>query len=177
MAIPRLAVISMRNKGQTMHKLAVYPGTFDPVTNGHIDLVKRSLCIFDSLVVAVAVNPKKAPLFGIEERVDLLRRSTSQLRNIEVEAFDGLLVDYVKRRGAVAIIRGLRAVSDFEYELQMALMNRRLDSNVETVFMMPSEEYSYLTSTAIKEVASFGGRVTGLVPECVDEVLKTRFVR
>ncbi|MDH4100210.1 MAG: pantetheine-phosphate adenylyltransferase [Nitrospirota bacterium] len=157
-----------------MRKLAVYPGTFDPVTNGHIDLVKRSLCIFDSLIVAVAVNPKKTPLFSVEERVDLIRRATEHLGNIEVDAFDGLLVDYARQKDSVAIIRGLRAVSDFEYELQMALMNRRLDSSVETVFLMPSEEYVYLTSTAVKEVASFGGRVEGLVPECVEEALKKR---
>ena len=157
-------------------RVAIYPGTFDPVTNGHIDLVKRSLCIFDTLIVAVAVNPKKIPLFSVDERVDLIRRATAHLGNVEVDAFDGLLVDYARQKDSVAIIRGLRAVSDFEYELQMALMNRRLDSNVETVFMMPSEEYVYLTSTAVKEVASFSGSVTGLVPECVEEALKRRLV-
>lgn len=158
-----------------MKRVAVYPGTFDPVTNGHIDLMERSLHIFDHLIVGVALNPKKSPLFPIEQRLDMIRQSTSHLANIEIEAFDGLLADYVKKRQAVVIIRGLRAVSDFEYEMQMALMNRRLDNELETVFMMPSEEYSYLTSTSIKEVASFGGRVAGLVPACVEEALAQKF--
>ena len=158
-----------------MKRVAVYPGTFDPVTNGHIDLMVRSLHIFDHLIVGVALNPKKSPLFPIEQRLDMIRRSTTHLADIEIEAFDGLLADYVRKRQAVVIIRGLRAISDFEYEMQMALMNRRLDNELETVFMMPSEEYSYLTSTSIKEVASFGGRVAGLVPVCVEEALAEKF--
>jgi pantetheine-phosphate adenylyltransferase len=158
-----------------MKRIAICPGTFDPVTNGHIDIVMRSLSIFDEIVVAVAPNPKKTPLFNIEERLDLIGESFKDLRRVTIESFDGLLVDYVKQKGGVAIVRGLRAISDFEYELQMALMNRRLDSGIETVFMMPSEEYSFLTSTIIKEIASFGGSVKGLVPEIVEKALSEVF--
>ena len=158
-----------------MNKVAICPGSFDPITNGHIDIVKRSLRIFDEVIVAVAVNLKKKPLFPIEKRVKLIQESLKGLDNVKIEAFNGLLVDYVKKKGGVAIVRGLRAVSDFEYEMQMALMNRRLDSDVETVFMMPSEEYSFLSSTMIKEIASFGGSVKGLVPEPVERALKEIF--
>ncbi len=160
-----------------MRRVAICPGTFDPVTNGHIDIVKRSLGIFDEVVVAVAPNPKKTPLFSVEVRMELIRESFKGLDRVTVESFDGLLVDYVREKGGVAIVRGLRAVSDFEYELQMALMNRRLDSAIETVFMMPSEEYSFLTSTMIKEIASFGGSVRGLVPEVVEKALREAFGR
>lgn len=156
-------------------KIAIYPGTFDPVTNGHIDLIERGLRIFDELIVAVAHNPKKQPLFAIEERLKLIRDSLKDYKKLKVESFDGLLVDYVKSKKGIAIIRGLRAVSDFEYELQMALMNRRLAMEIETVFMMPSEEFSYLTSTIVKEVASLGGSVNGLVPEAVEKALKGKF--
>jgi len=156
-------------------KLGIYPGTFDPITNGHLDLVERGLRIFDEIIIAVALSPKKQPLFDIKERLQLIRESVKDCQNVKVEAFSGLLVEYVKDKGGVAIIRGLRAVSDFEYELQMALMNRRLDMNIETVFMMPSEEFSFLTSTIVKEVASFGGSVKGLVPEVVDASLKEKF--
>ena len=158
-----------------MKRIAVCPGTFDPITNGHIDIVMRSLGIFDEVVVAVAPNPKKTPLFKIEERMELIRESFKALERVTIESFDGLLVNYVKQKGGVAIVRGLRAISDFEYELQMALMNRRLDSGIETVFMMPSEEYSFLTSTIIKEIASFGGSVKGLVPEVVEKALNEVF--
>ncbi len=158
-----------------MKKIAVYPGTFDPVTNGHVDLIERGLRIFETVIIAVLVNPKKEPLFTIEERLEMINNSTAGIKNIIVEAFDGLLVEYSKKRGASAIIRGLRAVSDFEYEMQMALMNRRLDTGIETVFMMPSEEYSYLTSSIVKEVASFGGSVAGLVPAVVEERLREKF--
>ncbi len=158
-----------------MKHIAVYPGTFDPVTNGHIDLVERSLRIFDELVVAVAVNPKKQPLFSLDERIDLFRKAISRHKRVTIEGFDGLLVDYVREKGAVGIIRGLRAVSDFEYEMQMALMNRRLDSNIETVFLMPNEEYSFITSTIVKEAASYGGDVSSLVPKVVVEKLKKKF--
>lgn len=156
-------------------KIAIYPGTFDPITNGHIDLVQRSLKIFDEVIIAVAANPKKQPLFTVEERLELIRQSIKEMKKARAEAFDSLLVEYAKDRKSVAIVRGLRAVSDFEYELQMALMNRRLDMNIETVFMMPSEEYTFLSSTLVKEVASFGGLVKGLVPEVVEKVLKERF--
>ncbi|NOZ24879.1 MAG: pantetheine-phosphate adenylyltransferase [Nitrospirae bacterium] len=158
-----------------MKRIAICPGTFDPITNGHIDIVMRSLGIFDEVVVAVAPNPKKTPLFRVEERMELIRESFKGLDRVTIESFDGLLVDYVREKGGVAIVRGLRAVSDFEYELQMALMNRRLDSGIETVFMMPSEEYSFLTSTMIKEIASFGGSVRGLVPDAVERALKEVF--
>lgn len=158
-----------------MKRIAVYPGTFDPVTNGHIDLIERSLRMFDEVVVAVAANPKKQPLFSLEERVDMLRQSTRDCGSVVIEGFDNLLVDYLRQKKAVAIVRGLRAVSDFEYEMQMALMNRRLDTSVETVFMMPSEEYSYLTSTIVKEIATYGGSVAGLVPLIAAERLKKKF--
>ena len=156
-------------------KLAIYPGTFDPITNGHLDLIERGLRIFDELIIAVAPSPKKQPLFSLEERLALIGESVKECKNTRVEAFDGLLVDYVNERTGIAIIRGLRAVSDFEYELQMALMNRRLDMNIETAFMMPSEEYSFLTSTIVKEVASFGGSIRGLVPEVVEKALRKKF--
>lgn len=156
-------------------KRGIYPGTFDPITNGHLDLVQRGLRIFDEIIIAVAPSPKKQPLFSLEERLRMIRESVKGRGNVEVEAFNGLLVEYAKTRGGVAIIRGLRAVSDFEYELQLALMNRRLDMSVETVFMMPSEEYSFLTSTIVKEAASFGGSVKGLVPPMVEKALNERF--
>lgn len=158
-----------------MKHIAVYPGTFDPVTNGHIDLVERSLRIFGEVIVAVAENPKKTPLFPLEERIAMLKAVTVNYKNVVIEGFDGLLVDYVRKKSAVAIIRGLRAVSDFEYEMQMALMNRRLDSNIETVFLMPNVEYSFITSTIVKEAASYGGDVSSLAPRVVVEKLKKKF--
>ena len=158
-----------------MKRTAIYPGTFDPITNGHIDLVKRGLRIFDEVIIAIATAQKKQPLFTISERLRLIKNAVRGLKNVKVEAFGGLLVEYVESKKGVAVIRGLRAVSDFEYELQMALMNRRLDRNIETVFMMPSEEYTFLTSTIIREVASFGGPVKGLVPETVERALKEKF--
>ncbi len=160
-----------------MKHAAVYPGTFDPVTKGHIDLVERSLSIFDELVIAIAANPKKQPLFSLAERIDMFKKVTAQFHRVEIEGFDGLLVDYVRQKKAVGIIRGLRAVSDFEYEMQMALMNRRLDNTIETVFLMPNEEYSFITSTIVKEAASYGGDVSSLVPEVVVEKLKKKFGR
>ncbi|MFQ3574102.1 MAG: pantetheine-phosphate adenylyltransferase [Thermodesulfovibrionales bacterium] len=157
-------------------KLAIYPGTFDPITNGHIDLIKRGLGIFDEIIIAVAINPKKSPLFSLEERLSFIRKTIQHIdaQRISVDSLNGLVVDYASLKGSVAIIRGLRAVSDFEFELQMALMNRRLNNNIETVFMMPSEEYSYLTSTLVKEVVLFGGRVSGLVPDFVEDALKEK---
>jgi len=156
-------------------RLAIYPGTFDPITNGHLDLVKRGLMIFDELIIAVSHSPKKKPLFSLEKRCSLIEASVREYRGVKVEAFNGLLVDYVEEKGGIAIIRGLRAVSDFEYELQMALMNRRLAGDLETVFMMPSQEFSYLTSTIVKEVALLGGQVAGLVPDVVEKALKDHF--
>lgn len=157
-----------------MKRIGVCPGTFDPITNGHLDIVNRSLKFFDTVIVAVARNPQKAPLFDIKERLDMIIDTTRGLSRVEVEAFDGLLIDYLKRRGAQAIIRGLRAVSDFEYELQMAMMNRHLDQTVETLFLMPSVEYSFLTSTIIKNVASYGGDIQGLVPDAVARRLREK---
>jgi len=157
-----------------MSRTAIYPGTFDPVTNGHVDLVRRSCAIFDKVIISIAPSPKKSPLFTISERLDMMRDATSDIPGVEVEAFEGLLVEHVLAKGANAVIRGLRAVSDFEYELQMALMNRRLSSEVETVFMMPSEEYSFLTSSVIKEVAGYGGNVDGLVPPNVARLLREK---
>jgi pantetheine-phosphate adenylyltransferase len=160
-----------------MRHVAVYPGTFDPVTNGHIDLLERSLGIFDEVIVAVAENPKKQPLFSIDERIAMFRQASRKYRKVIIEGFDGLLVDYARKKGAAAIIRGLRAVSDFEYEMQMALMNRRLDSSIETVFLMPNEEYSFITSTIVKEAASYGGDVSTLVPNVVVAKLRKKFGR
>jgi pantetheine-phosphate adenylyltransferase len=159
-----------------MARTAVYPGTFDPITNGHIDLIKRGLAIFDKVIVSVAPSAKKTPLFTVEERVEMIRAATAGLGNVEVEVFEGLLVEHTKKVGASVVIRGLRAISDFEYELQMALMNRHLSTDVETVFMMPSEEYAYTSSTVIKEVAAFGGSVEGLVPIVVLDRLRERFL-
>jgi pantetheine-phosphate adenylyltransferase len=156
-------------------KRAVYPGTFDPFTSAHLDIVRRALRIFDEIIVAVAPSQKKSPLFSLEERLYMIKKSVEDLGYVKVEAFNGLLVDYVKEKKGIAIVRGLRAVSDFEYELQMALMNRRLHTEIETVFLMPSEEYSFLTSTMVKEVASFGGSVKNLVPEIVENALRKKF--
>ncbi len=156
-------------------RFAIYPGTFDPITNGHLDLVDRGLRIFDEILIAVAPNPKKQPLFSLQDRLALIKESVKDCQNVRIEPFDGLLVDYVKHKGGVAIIRGLRAISDFEYEMQMALMNRRLVTEIETVFMMPSEEFSFITSTIVKEVASFGGSVKGLVPEVVERALREKY--
>ena len=158
-----------------MNKIAIYPGTFDPVTNGHIDLVQRTLKIFDEVIVAVAVSQKKKPLFTVEERISLIDESIKELKGAKSGIFSSLLVDYANSVKSIAIIRGLRVVSDFEYEFQMALMNRRLDANIETVFMMPSEEHTFLSSTLVKEVASFGGTLNGLVPEVVDKALREKF--
>ncbi len=160
-----------------MKKIAIYPGTFDPFTNGHLDLVVRSLRAFDEVIVAVAPSLKKRPLFGLKERLVLIKKSLEGYERVKTEVFEGLLVDYVRRKKGAVIIRGLRAVSDFEYELQMALMNRRLNPQIETVFMMPSEEYSFLTATIVKEIASLGGPVTQLVPPPVEKELKRRFRR
>ncbi len=158
-----------------MKRIAVYPGTFDPVTNGHVDLVERSLRMFDKVIVAIAANPKKQPLFTLQERIDMFRKAVGRRKNVAIEGFDCLLVDYMKEKKAVGLIRGLRAVSDFEYEMQMALMNRRLDSDIETVFLMPSEEYSFITSTIVNEAASYGGDVSSLVPAGVVGRLARKF--
>ena len=156
-------------------KRGIYPGTFDPITNGHLDLVHRGLRIFEEIIVAVAPSPKKQPLFTIEERLHLIRESVKEYGNVRVEAFNGLLVGYAKAKDGVAIIRGLRAVSDFEYELQMALMNRRLSSRVETVFMLPAESYSFLSSKLVREIAGLGGSIHEFVPADVERRLRRKF--
>lgn len=151
-----------------MEKIAVYPGSFDPITNGHLDIIERSSKIFDKLIIAILRNPdKKNPLFDVEERIELIRKSTAHIKNVEVESFDGLLVNYMKERNANVIIKGLRAVSDFEYELQMAHMNHKLDPNVETLFMMTSAQNSFLSSSIVKQVGQFKGCIKGLVPDVI----------
>ena len=158
-----------------MGKRAVYPGMFDPVHNGHIDLVQRSLRIFDELIVAVVANPSKSPLFTVAQRLEMIDEATHGLQKLRIVSFDGLLIDLVARERADCIVRGLRAVSDFEYEFQMALMNRKLSDLVETVFLMPHERYTYISSRLIKEVASFGTSLAGMVPPGVDKRLSEKF--
>ena len=159
-----------------MRKIAIYPGTFDPVTNGHIDILKRALILFDKVIMAIAINPGKKPLFTLEERLIMLRKVIEDIPNAEVDAFEGLLVDYAKKRDACAIVRGLRAVSDFEYEFQMALMNRRLNGNIQTFFLMTDLRWIFTSSSIIKEAAQFGGDVRDMVPDFVNEKLKEKFV-
>ncbi len=156
-------------------RVAVYPGSFDPVTNGHIDVIERALKIFDKVIVAVGDNPGKKPLFTTKERIDMLRESTKHLKGIEVDSFSGLLLDFVKSKKSKIIIRGLRAVSDFEFEFQRALLNRVVDDEIETVFIMTKEHYVYLNSSIVKEMAMFGGKVNGLVPETVEKKLREKF--
>jgi pantetheine-phosphate adenylyltransferase len=156
-------------------KRAVYPGMFDPVHNGHVDVIQRSLQIFDELIVAVVANPSKQPLFSVKERLEMIDEATSELSNFRIVAFDGLLIDLVARERADCIVRGIRAISDFEYEFQMALMNRKLRSTVETVFLMPHEKYTYISSRLIKEVASFGTSVAGMVPPIVEKRLTEKY--
>jgi pantetheine-phosphate adenylyltransferase len=160
-----------------MPTLAVYPGSFDPLTNGHVDIITRGARLFERIIVAVLVNAEKAPLFTIPERVEIARTVFKHPRNVEVDTFEGLLVDYVEHRGAQVIVRGLRAVSDFEFEFQMALMNQRLNGRIDTVFMMPAEQYTYISSRLIKEVFSLGGRVHGLVPDMVEQRLREKLSR
>lgn len=155
-------------------KIGIYPGTFDPITHGHTDIIRRSLQVFDKVIVAVAPNPTKHPLFNLAERLDMVKLVLKDLGQVEVVAFEGLLVDYVQRSGAHAIIRGLRAISDFEHEFQMALINRKLAKQVETVFLMSSEEYSYLSSTIIKDVANHGGSLTEFLHPEVARQLQAR---
>ncbi len=155
-------------------RLAVYPGSFDPLTNGHVDIIRRGGHLFDRIVVAILVNLDKAPLFTAEERVAIAREVFADQPNVEVDTFEGLLVDYARQREASVIVRGLRAISDFEYELQMALMNRRLNSEIETVFMMPAEPYTYVSSRLVKEVFALGGSISGLVPPIVETQLRAK---
>jgi pantetheine-phosphate adenylyltransferase len=152
----------------------MYPGSFDPPTNGHLDLIERGSKIFDELVVAILRNADKAPLFSVSERLLMLEAMTADFRNVRVETFDGLMVDYAAKIKAGVVLRGIRAISDYEYELQMALMNRKLQPDLETVFMMPAEQYSYLSSRLVREIAQLGGSVKDLVPELVEQRLKEK---
>jgi pantetheine-phosphate adenylyltransferase len=155
-------------------RLAIFPGSFDPLTNGHVDIILRCVHLFERVLVAVLVNQEKKPLFTPEERITIIRDVFSEYPNVEADTFDGLLVDYARRRRASAIVRGIRAVSDYEYEFQMALMNRHLEPSLETVFMMPAEQYTYLSSRLIKEVFSLGGQVSGLVPPAVETWMRRK---
>lgn len=157
-----------------MPKIAVYPGSFDPVTNGHLDLIERALKIFDNVIVAVAKHPHKKPFFTITERLEMLENAVKGLKQVKVDSFDELLVDYSKKHNAHTIIRGVRATTDFEYEFQMALMNRKLDGKIETIFLMPNEIYSYVSSSVIKEIASYGGNINSLVPDIVRKKLVSK---
>jgi pantetheine-phosphate adenylyltransferase len=165
----------VQKESSLMSKIAIYPGTFDPVTNGHIDIAQRGLKIFDRIIVAILNNPMKNTLFTVEERVEMLQKSFEEFSHIEVDTFDGLLVDYVAKRKSHAILRGMRAVSDFEYEFQLALMNRRLNREVQTVFLMTGLRWIFTSSSIIKEAASFGGDVQDMVPAIVNQKLKQRF--
>jgi len=157
------------NKG-----IAIYPGSFDPPTNGHLDLIQRGSKIFEELVVAILRNSEKSPMFSVAERLEMLRALTADLKNVRIDTFNGLMVEYAKSIDAVCILRGIRAISDYEYELQMALMNRKLEPTLETVFMMPADRYSYVSSRLVREVAQAGGPVKGLVPEVVEQKLREK---
>jgi pantetheine-phosphate adenylyltransferase len=162
------------NPGRFMPKIAVYPGSFDPITNGHLDVIERAAHLFDRVIVAVAHNPEKSPMFTLAERVALARGAVRNLQNVDVEEFDGLLVSYAREHGATVLVRGLRAVADFEFEFQMALMNRRLDATVETIFLMPKDEYTFISSRLVKEIAGLGGDVSAFVPPDVQRALKQK---
>jgi pantetheine-phosphate adenylyltransferase len=157
-----------------MKRLAIYPGSFDPVTNGHLDIIQRGQHLFDELIVAVTRNPHKSPFFSLEERITFLQTALRGSRRVKVETFSGLLIHYAQQLGASAIIRGLRVISDFEYEFQMALMNRRQSKRFETVFLMPDEKYTYISSSLVREISLLGGDVKGLVPSVVEKALKSR---
>jgi len=156
-------------------RIGIYPGTFDPITNGHIDVIERAIYLFDRVVVAVTNNPGKSPLFSIDERIEMIQESVQYLKSVEVDSFQDLLVNYVQKKKATAIIRGLRATSDFEYEFQMALVNRKLANDLLTVFLMPNEKYTYLNSTIVKEVAKFRGDISCFVPRFVQSKIKEKF--
>ena len=162
------------NPGEHMEKKVIYPGSFDPLTNGHVDIIERCLMIFDHLLIAVLENPQKTPLFTTKERISMIKEIFSDHKNIEVKSFHGLLVDFTRKNKAKIVIRGLRAISDFEYEFQMALMNRKLDAEIETLFMMPNVNYSFLSSKLVKEVCMLGGSLKGLVPFKVETKLKKK---
>jgi pantetheine-phosphate adenylyltransferase len=156
-------------------KIAVYPGSFDPITNGHLDIVRRAAQMFDRVIVAVAINTEKAPLFSVDARRRLATEAVKSLRNVSVETFGGLLIKYARRKQATAIVRGLRAVSDFEFEFQLALMNRKLDPHIETIFLMTKDEYTFISSRLVKEIGELGGNVSGFVPRCVERAMRRKF--
>jgi len=158
-----------------MNKTAIYPGTFDPITYGHIDIIRRGLKVFDRIIVAVAYNPQKNPLFSFEERIDMIKESTKGIEGLTIESFKGLMIDFACKRNVFVIIRGIRMVSDFEYEFQMALTNRKLNKTIETVFLMPSEEYSYVSSKLLKEASFLGANLKDFVPVNVERKLKNKF--
>ena len=157
-----------------MSSIAIYPGSFDPLTNGHVDIIQRGARLFDRIIVAMLINMDKSPLFTLPERVEVAREVFHGSANVEVDTFDGLLVEYARRRHATVIVRGLRAISDFEFEMQMALMNRRLNPDVETAFMMPAEQYTYVSSRLVKQIVALGGSVAGLVPPTVERRLRDK---
>ncbi len=156
-------------------KIAIYPGTFDPITNGHLDIIERAVKMFDKVIVTIARNSSKNPLFSDKERVELIREAVKEWKQVEVDSFEGLLVDYARKRNAAVVLRGLRAISDFEYEFQLALTNRKLNDSVETVFLMPSEKYTYLNSTIVREIARLGGDVSEFVPPVVKKAFEKKF--
>lgn len=158
-------------------KIAIYPGTFDPVTNGHLDILERALKLFDKVIITIARNSAKNPMFSERDRLTMIKSVVRRYRKVEVDAFDGLLVDYARKKKATAVVRGLRAISDFEYELQMALMNRRLNDSVVTVFLMPNEKYTYLNSSIVREIARHGGDIKGFVPPLVRKALERKLAR
>jgi pantetheine-phosphate adenylyltransferase len=172
---------SVRGENDTigcgMKKIAVYPGSFDPITNGHLDIISRALEFVDELIIAILINPEKQPMFSVKERMELIQKVVPRNDRIRIDQFDGLLVEYANRKNARVILRGLRALSDFDYEYQMALMNRRLEPHIETVFMVPAEQYTYLSSRLVKEIASLGGAIKGLVPEEVEKKIRAKFQR
>jgi len=170
-------MIKSSRLGENMIKKIIYPGTFDPTTLGHLDLIKRAVGIFDALIIAVASNPHKNPLFSLDERINMLKEVTKGINNIEIDSFQGLLIDYVREQKCNTVLRGIRAVSDFEYEFQMVLSNRKLANDIETIFMMPSENYFYLSSKMIKEMASLGADLSGFVPSVVEKKLKTKLLK
>jgi len=170
-----MKLLSKLKAGRFDLKIAVYPGSFDPITNGHLDIVRRAAQMFDHVIVAVAVNTEKTPLFSVDERRRLAAEAVKGVRNVSVETFHGLLIKYARRKRATAIVRGLRAVSDFEFEFQLALMNRKLDPRIETIFLMPKDEYTFISSRLVKEIGELDGKVSDFVPRGVEQAMRRKF--